>query len=135
MTRASVLVAVLLAVVPAAAAAAPIPEGPNSLPAFVGTPATPAPVFSPDPPRHPHMAPNARSNIHNDAYMTDTYQGPGPLGHGTTRTSTSLEHECASLTFDTKNRIVAICVGLEAPILEMFDPKTLVSLASMVLPP
>src|SRR3954466_14967716 len=135
MTRASVLLAVLLAVVPAAAAAAPIPEGPNSLPAFVGPPAPPAPVFAPDPPRHPHMAPNARSNIHNDAYMTDTYQGAGPLGNGISRSSTFLSHECASITFDSKDRLVSICVGLEAPILEMFDPKTLDSLASMVLPP
>jgi hypothetical protein len=115
--------------------ATPIPEGPNSLPAFVGEPATPSPVFAPDPPRHPHMAPNARSNIHNDAYMTDTYQGAGPLGKDVSRTSTFLSHECASLTFDSRDRIVAICVGLEAPVLHMFDPKTLDSLASMVLPP
>src|SRR5881275_3021562 len=120
---------------PAALAAQPIPEGPNSLPGFVGKPATPSPIFAPDPPRHPHMAPNGRSNIHNDAYMTDTYQGPGPLGKGVTRTSVFLSHECASLTFDSKNRIVAICVGVEAPILEMFDAKTLDSLASMPLPP
>ena len=116
-------------------AATPIPEGPNSLPAFIGSPATPKPVFAPDPPRHPHMAPNARSNIHDDAFMTDTYQGAGPLGKGITRTSTFLSHECASLTFDSKDRIVAICVGLEAPILEMFDAKTLDSMASMALPP
>ena len=119
----------------AAFAASPIPEGPNSLPAFTGAPATPSPVFAPEPPRHPHMAPNGRSNIHNDGYMTDTYQGAGPLGKDMTRVSTFLSHECASLTFDTKDRIVAICVGLEAPILEMFDPKTLDSLASTVLPP
>jgi hypothetical protein len=133
MLRMSVAVTVALVLAPAARAE-PIPEGPNSLPAFLGKPATPAPVYAPDPPRHPHMAPNARSNIHDDAYMTDTYQGPGPLGKGVTRTSTFLSHECASLTFDTQNRIVAICVGLEAPILELFDPKTLDSLASMPLP-
>jgi hypothetical protein len=118
-----------------ALAATPIPEGPNSLPAFIGKPATPAPLYAPNPPRHPHMAPNGRSNIHDDAYMTDTYQGAGPLGNGISRVSTFLSHECASLTFDTRDRIVAICVGLEAPILEMFDPKTLDSLASMPLPP
>src|SRR3954468_24794466 len=114
-----------------------IPEGPDagSLPAFKGSAATPAPVYAPDPPRHPHMAPNGRSNIHDDAYMTDTYQGAGPLGKGITRSSAFLSHECASLTFDSKNRIVAICVGVEAPILEMFDAKTLDSQASMVLPP
>ena len=125
----------LLGLTSTAHAAVPIPEGPNSLPGFVGKPATPSPVFAPDPPRHPHMAPNGRSNIHDDAYMTDTYQGAGPLGHGIARTSTFLSHECASLTFDGRDRIVAICVGLEAPVLQMFDPKTLDSLASMVLPP
>ncbi|MFL5839085.1 MAG: hypothetical protein ACJ77Z_01365, partial [Thermoleophilaceae bacterium] len=119
----------------APASATPIPEGPNSLPAFTGAPATPAPVFAPEPLRHPHMAANGRSNIHDDAYMTDTYQGPGPLGNAVTRVSTFLSHECASLTFDAKDRIVAICVGLEAPIRELFDPKTLDTLASMPLPP
>src|SRR5437763_2524741 len=119
----------------AAHAAQPIPEGPNSLPTFEGAAATAKPLYAPDPARHPHMAPNARSNIHDDAYMTDTYQGAGPLGRGITRTSTFLSHECASLTFDSQNRIVAICVGLEAPILEMFDPHTLDTLASMTLPP
>ncbi|HEX4718654.1 MAG TPA: hypothetical protein VH300_09010, partial [Thermoleophilaceae bacterium] len=108
---------------------------PNSLPAFIGKPATPQPIFAPDPPRHPHMAPNGRSNIHDDAYMTDTYQGAGPLGNGISRSSTFLSHECASITIDSKHRLVSICVGVEAPILEMFDPKTLDSLASMPLPP
>ena len=129
------VIACVLVFAGAASAATPIPEGPNSLPAFEGKPATPKPVFAPEPPRHPQMAPNGRSNLHNDAYMTDTYQGAGPLGKGISRTSTFLSHECASLTFDTKDRIVAICAGLEAPILELFDAKTLDSLASMVLPP
>src|SRR4051795_1704474 len=134
--RAVVLAAsAAIALASPAFAANPIPEGPNSLPAFVGKPAAANPIFAPDPPRHPFMAPNGRSNIHDDAYMTDTYQGAGPLGNGISRTSTLLSHECASLTFDTKNRIVAICVGLEAPILELFDAKTLDSLASMPLPP
>jgi hypothetical protein len=117
------------------ALSAPIPEGPNSLPTFIGKPAKPSPVSAPDPPRHPYMAPNGRSNIHDDAYMSDTYQGAGPLGKHITRTSTLLSHECASVTFDSSNRIVAICVGLEGPILEMLDPQTLDSLASMPLPP
>src|SRR5438045_8172540 len=102
---------------PAALAAQPIPEGPNSLPGFIGKPATPSPVFAPDPPRHPHMAPHGRSNIHDDAYMTDTYQGAGPLGNGITRTSTFLSHECASLTLDSRAPIVARCVGLESRVL------------------
>lgn len=128
----------LLALACAAPALAdPIPEGPgaDSLPKFKGSPATPAPVYAPDPPRHPHMAPNGRSNIHDDAFMTDTYQGSGPLGNGTTRLSNAQFRECASLTFDAKDRIVAVCVGLDAPKLLMFDPKTLDPLAQMNLPP
>ncbi len=31
-------------------------------------------------PRNPHMAPNERSNIHDDAYQTDAYNVAGPLG-------------------------------------------------------
>ena len=63
---------------------APIPEGPNaaSLPQFIGAPATQSPVAAADPPRHPFMAPNSRSNLHVDAYQTDVHQGPGPLGRG-----------------------------------------------------
>jgi hypothetical protein len=64
------LAAALLA---AAAAATPIPQGPNaaSLPAFSGRAATPRPLSAPAVPRHPHMAPNQRSNIHDDAYQSD----------------------------------------------------------------
>ena len=35
---------------------------------------------APRPPRHPFMAPNDRSNIHDDAYQTDTADGPGRWG-------------------------------------------------------
>jgi hypothetical protein len=36
--------------------------------ALIGHPAERRPVYSPDPPRHPFMAPNGRSNLHVDAY-------------------------------------------------------------------
>jgi hypothetical protein len=50
---------------------------------FEGSAAVPNPIGGvPSPPRNPFMAPNGRSNIHDDAYMTDTYTGPGPLGDG-----------------------------------------------------
>jgi hypothetical protein len=31
-------------------------------------------------PQHPFLAPNGRSNMHNDSYMTDTYEIDGPCG-------------------------------------------------------
>ena len=60
----------------------PIPEGPDAatLAAFSGRPAVQHPVRVPDPPRHPFMAPNGRSNLHVDGYQSDVHQGPGPLG-------------------------------------------------------
>lgn len=117
--------------------ARPIPEGTGStnVPAFTGTPAVPDPVFAPDPPRHPHMAANGRSNLHDDAYMTDTYQGPGPLGRDAETLSTFMGADCASVTFDGAGRIVTICVGIEGPRLVLLDPRTLDQLASLTLPP
>ena len=68
-----------------AAAATPITESPSLTgnPAQIGGPAEARPLSlaeAPRPPRHPFMAPNDRSNIHDDAYQTDTADLPGPLG-------------------------------------------------------
>ena len=82
--RGLLAVVALLASAAPAAAQAPIPEGPQagSLKPFIGAPAAQRPVEAADPPRHPFMAPNSRSNLHVDAYQTDVHQGPGPLGNG-----------------------------------------------------
>jgi hypothetical protein len=134
---ATLLLGAVPATSPASTPAQPIPEGPNAgqLPTFIGSPATAKPVSAPQPPRHPFMAPNGLSNIHDDAYMSDTYSWSGPLGVGTQRLSTFQAGECASLVFDSAGRIVTICVGLEGPRLVLFDPQTLDLLAAMPLPP
>ncbi len=115
----------------------PIPEGPEATqpPAFIGAPAQPQPISAPLPPRHPFMAANGRSNIHDDAYMSDTYAGAGPLGRDMQRLSTYQQAECASVTFDQAGRIVSVCVGVEGPRVAMFDPATLDLLAVFPLPP
>jgi hypothetical protein len=101
---------------------------------FEGSIAVPQPIRGvPEPPRHPFMAPNGRSNIHNDAYMTDTYRIGGPLGDGA-ETSSLFARECASVTFDSQGRIVTICVGLDRPVLALLDPQTLATQAAMPLP-
>jgi hypothetical protein len=135
-----VLPLLLLLLAPAAHAQAPggpIPQEPDSdpPPEFVGKPATPKPVYAPAVPAHPHMAPNGRSNIHSDAFMTDTNVWSGPLGVETETTSTFQSSDCASVTFDSKGRIVTICVGAQRPRLKLFDPRTLEELATMDLPP
>lgn len=138
--RSLALITLCSALVAAASAAAQtaIPEGPGAAalePKFTGRVATPRPVRFAEPPRHPFMAPNGRSNLHVDAFQTDVHTFTGPLGDGMTRASNFFAHECASISFDTQGRIVTICVGLEAPILQLLDPATLEVLASMPLPP
>ncbi len=126
-----------------AAAAAQIPGLP-SLPIpgpsliqptpFEGAQASPRPVAMSVPPRHPYMAPNERSNLHDDAYMTDTYRGPGPLGRGTSVNSAFFVRECGSITFDSRDRIVTVCVGVDGPVLALIDPDSLNVLAAYALP-
>ena len=135
-------VAAILACLAPAALADPIPEGPDadSAPSFIGRSAQQKPVAAPVPPRHPSMAPNERSNLHVDAFQTDTNSTPGPLGRQMQRTSTFQQADCASVTFDSRGRIVTICVGLQGPAfggagLYMFDRRTLATLAKMDLPP
>src|SRR5438128_5741391 len=115
-----------------------IPQNPSDLaavPAFIGSPAKASRVSAPTVPQNPFMAPNGRSNLHDDAYMTNTYLWSGPLGNNMQTLSTYQNAECASATFDSLGRIVAICIGLEGPRLVMFDPQTLDLLAVMPLPP
>jgi hypothetical protein len=115
---------------------APIPGGLiGGAPEFQGAAAVPKPVKGVrKPPRHPFMAPNGRSNIHDDAYQTDTYRFAGPLGDGP-EVSTLFTRECASVLFDSRGRIVTVCVGLDRPVLAILDPDTLETLAAMPLPP
>ena len=132
---AALLVAAL--VIPNAAGALPIPQTPlPTTPRFEGGPATPHPVAAPAPPRHPFMAPNERSNLHDDAYQTDTYRGYGPLGRGglSTTSTDSYLGVCGSVTFDSKGRIVTVCVGIGSTIMRLLDPHTLKELATYTLP-
>jgi hypothetical protein len=131
--------AALVCAAPASALvpAQPIPEGPEagSVPSYIGAPAKPKAVQAPAVPQHPFMAANGRSNIHDDAYQTDTYTGSGPLGRNMQRASTFQGSECASVTFDRAGRIVAVCVGLDHPRVVLLDAHTLDLLATFDLPP
>jgi hypothetical protein len=140
MRKALLAVLALLSLAPAAAAS-PIPETDTSAQEFFGTPATQRPIFGiPQTPRHPFMAPNERSNLHSDAWQTDTDRLPGPLGRDMKRVSTSHNAVCGSVTFDSKGRIVTVCVGVQGPAgptggLFLLDPQTLDTIAHYELPP
>ena len=122
----------------AAAAAIPIVSVIPTAPAYAGHPAAPNPITGvPATPRNPHMAPNGRSEIHNDAWQTDAYAYAGPLGRSPLTFSTALlpPRDCGSIAFDSRGRLVSVCVGISGPQLYMFDPQTLDTVATFALPP
>src|SRR4051794_3304068 len=139
--RMALLAVLALLIAAPGAAASPIPESDTSAQQFFGAPATQNPVFGiPPAPRHPFMAPNERSNLHSDAWQTDTDRLPGPLGRDMKTVSASHNAVCGSVTFDSKGRIVTVCVGVQGPSgpsggLFLLDPKTLAELAHYELPP
>ncbi|MFL6238938.1 MAG: hypothetical protein ACJ735_05525 [Actinomycetes bacterium] len=119
----------------AGATSIPSSSGPGHPRAFLGTPGAGQPVaFGEEAPRHPFMAPNGSSNIHDDAYQSDAYTWAGPLGRAPTITSTFQARDCASVTFDSRGYIVTVCVGANRPVLELLDPVTLAMIASYPLP-
>src|SRR5687768_3745840 len=146
--RASLAALVVLAAVLAAPAAAqaqipglpPIPiledpQPPAGTAQFTGSPAVPKPVSAPEVPRHPFMAPNGFSNIHADAYQTDTYGWGGPLGRDIQTSSTLFFRECVSPSLDSDGHLAVICVGLDHAVATLLDPVTLEVLATYDLPP
>ncbi|MCK6575453.1 PQQ-like beta-propeller repeat protein [Myxococcota bacterium] len=136
---------------PAEAAPAPMaePAPPSAAP---GTPARPIPSTGPlppvvgapwqgggfpgsAPPAHPFMAPDGRSNIHNDGHMTDAYDRPGPRGLSPAARSARLGGLCGTVTFDARGRVMTVCASPEGATLFLLDPATLATLAEYALPP
>lgn len=133
-----VAVALAAAIAPAQDAVTrviPIPQQPfaGRVPGFVGTPAVGNPFPALPVPEDPFMAPNGKSNTHVDAYQSDTYPTAGPLGRGSVVSSTFLAAECGTVTFDSRGRIIVVCVGFQ-PVVHLLDPVTLASLARFPLP-
>lgn len=119
---------------PLAAVAAPIPPGPldPTVPSFVGAAVQDHPLPALDVPQSPYLAPTGTNSMHNDAYATDAYAGGGPRGADLTVTSESYGiEECATITFDSRDRIVGLCGSVQGFELRLIDPDTLQSLATM----
>jgi hypothetical protein len=140
--RRTALVAVLTAAIclslGAAAHAIPIVSvGMTSLPTFQGEAATAHPIRHPTrSERNPFMAVNPNSNIHNDTWMTDAYNRPGPLGESLQTDSAQYKSAlCGSIAFDSQGRIVTVCPSIPfPPEARIIDPDTLEIIDSYVLP-
>ncbi len=87
-------------------------------------------------PQHPYMAPNPGSNMHSDAYISDTYEASGPLGLSPQVVSrTQGFGGYGTITFDSRGWLVGVYGNAIAFQLELMDPYTLEELASYDLPP
>lgn len=85
-----------------------------------------APLEAEDAAQHPHLAPNPDSNIHGDAAMTDAYTDRGVLDPRDAEVlSRHLGGVCASMLFDSRGRIIAVCVNATRVTLNVLDPGTL----------
>jgi hypothetical protein len=116
--------------------ALPIPPGGGLLvtPSYDGHAADPQPIAL-SVPQHPGLAANGSSTMHDDAWATDSYPGPGPLGQDPEVTTSwfGLE-ECATLAFDPDGRLVALCGNRTGPVLHVLDPDTMKPVATLDLP-
>jgi hypothetical protein len=102
------------------------PSLPFRVPRYVGAPATPHPIVHPPIPQHPYLSPDGTNSMHNDAYASDAYQVSGPLGINPQVKTTSYGiRECATMAFDSHDRIVGLCGGLEGFTMMVINPTTL----------
>ena len=79
------------------------------------------------------MAPNGRSNVHNDAYQTDTYRYAGPLGRDMRSYSQAFGGigSCGiTIVFDKQGRLLTTCISATTASLRLMDPDTLDTVAS-----
>ncbi len=89
-------------------------------------------------PQNPFLNDSTSQNMHADTYASDTHPIGGPLGQKPTIKSYShgrVGGECACVTFDSRNNIVAMCATFKEFSLLLLSPKNLKPLARLNLPP
>jgi hypothetical protein len=67
-----------------------------------------------EPPQHPYLAPNGRSNVHNDAYMTDVYTGNGPEGDHLYLNFFEIARVFITIAFDNQGRVLSLGTGADS---------------------
>lgn len=115
----------------------PIPQSPGLMmtPSYVGRPVTQSPLPMPSVPQNPHLARNGANSMHNDAAASDTYEWAGPTGlQPEVDTSWFGIEECATLAFDSRDRLIALCGDRAGPTMHVIDPDSMNKLATKELP-
>ncbi|WP_372734985.1 hypothetical protein [Nocardioides sp.] len=118
----------------------PIPPGGGLLvsSSFEGEAAEPKPIALTIE-QHPGLAANGRSQMHTDGWSSDSYPGAGPLGKDPEiDTAWYGLKECATIAFDSRDRMIALCGGLNGTAvgmtLNIIDPESMDPQATMKLP-
>ena len=78
------------------------------------------------PPQNPFLAPGEGATIHNDAWMTDAYTTRSLTRPDTAQVrSLFAGGDCASILWDTRGRLIAVCVSPTEVRAYVLDPRTL----------
>ncbi len=75
-------------------------------------------------PQNPALARNPFNGIHNDAWASDAYNLPAPGPQGTVQTLFT-GGDCATITFDSRGRLVTLCSTLTRVVAYVVDSDTL----------
>lgn len=96
----------------------------------------PSPIQRQLGPENPFMAPDGVGAMHSDAYASDVSPLAGPGIGPVSIISSPVFRPCATTLMDRNGLIVAFCFGTGAGgNLILYDPETLVPLATMATPP
>jgi hypothetical protein len=115
----------------------PIPQSPGLMMtrSYVGRPAGESPVLVGEIAQNPHLARNGAASGNNDAAASNTYPWPGPIGlEPEVDTAWFGLEECATVTFDTHDRLVTLCTDSAGPAVHVIDPQSMRKLATKDLP-
>lgn len=105
---------------------------------YYGKPAVARPLGTVSIPAHPFLATSNSSNMHVDAFASDVHPKGGPLGRNMrvrTYAHGRIGGECATVTFDSRGNIVAVCATFRKFSLLVISPETMRPLAEFRLPP
>ena len=137
---AAALLAATAVLVPASAGSAlgglPIPSLPTDLltEPFSGTAATANPLPHEAIKQNSFLSPNGTSSMHNDAYASDAYEVSGPLGRNLqVRSAWYGVSECATVAFDSHDRMVGLCGDLLGFRMRIIDPTSLKTIGTSLV--
>lgn len=88
----------------------------------------------PSVPQSPALAANPFNSIHHDAWATDSYALPTPEQPLTARVDSFYAGgDCATITFDSRGRLVTLCSSLTRVVAYVLDPADLSVLESRIV--